>query len=185
MPKIIGFGGENIVYKSTNDTVIKKPFGIRYFINPVETTNEIISDLKILQAYFRDYLAPTKIIPYKNKLGIQSYTMTQEYIKGVSLEKFHLENENVKQQFLEIMKINETMLKLENKSYEFFGVQTLFFSHIVKRMSNILVERETNRLYIIDIGVLYLGKEYHSRLLSLIYKWAGKKQEKLLEGFLR
>ncbi|MFH1408030.1 MAG: hypothetical protein ABIG91_03300 [Patescibacteria group bacterium] len=183
MRRIIGFGGENIVSKLNNDTVTKIPFGIRYFINPLATTNEIIADLKVLQTHFKKYLAPTKIVPRKNIFGIQSYTLTQEYIKGAPLKKSYLDNKDVKQQFLEIMKINETMLKSENKSYEFFGAWTLTFSHIVKKMANIMVERETNRLYIIDIGVLYLGENYHSKLLGFIYKWAGRKQEKLLEGF--
>ncbi|MFH1565932.1 MAG: hypothetical protein ABIB98_01895 [bacterium] len=184
MLKIIGFGGENIVYKINNNTVIKKPFGIRYFINPFETTNEILADLKILQVYFKNFLPLTKIIPCKNILGFPSYTMAQYYVKGTCLKKRHLKIEKVRQQLLEIMKINEDMVKSENKSYEFFGIWTLLLSTVLKRFSNILVEEGTNKLYIIDIGILYLGEKYHSKLLGFIYKWAKSRQRVLLAGFV-
>jgi len=184
MPKLIGFGGENIVYKLDKNKVAKRPFGIRYFVNPHETVNEVIADLKVLQVYFKDYLSPTEITSHKSLLGIQSYTMTQKYIKGSCLRKASLKEPKVLNQLQEIMNINEYMLQSENKSYEFFGVWTLLFSHVLKKVSNIIVEENTNKLYIIDVGVLYLGKGYHSGLLQLIYMWAYRKQKKLLQGLL-
>jgi len=183
MKKIIGFGGENIVYKVDKDTVSKKPFGIRYFVNPSETVTEILADLQVLQAFFKEYLPPTKIVPYKNKFGVLSYTMSQKYIKGACLKKSHLHTPDVLRQLKDIMKINDLMLKSENKSYEFFGLWTLLFSKVLKRLSNIIVEEGTNKLYIIDIGVLYLGDKYHSKFLGIVYKWALAKQTGLLKGF--
>ena len=181
--KLIGFGGENIVLKANDNYVIKRPFGLRYFIDPRETVSEIISDLKVLKVYFKNFIAETEITPSKGSAPL-FYTMKQSYVKGKALTKELLKSEEVHRQFKEIMAINSEMVRSENKSYEFLGIWSLIFSHILKRVSNILVEDGTKKLYIIDIGVLYLGGKYHSRLLSLIYKWAYRRQVKLLERFL-
>ena len=183
MLKVIGFGGENIVRANDHKEVYKTPLGIRYFINPNETCKELVSDLEILKKYFGDYLAQTEIDVKDTSSTKPTYIMIQKYIKGQALTKTHFSNPIVQLQFNDILNINNKMVHKENKSYEFFGVWTLLFGFFITRLNNIRVENKTNKLYIIDVGTIYLHDDYHSKVLKMLYRWAYKKQTRLLKNF--
>jgi len=179
----IAIGAENIVYYyNNNKEVIKFPLiiSLRYSWDSEKYCNELKNGYEILKNNLPQSINDSRIYFYKSG-GKTKYVVIEPFIDGQALTKSDLEDDLVKKQFLEII---ATKNRLETKEYLFldiFGVWGLFFIGKIK-VPNILVEKNTKKLFLIDIGTANLKD---SRLIiSMLLKFAHWRQNKLLEFYL-
>ena len=181
--RIIAIGGEHRVYRYGDKQVIKFPFGPRYWINAKKYCENLKRDEQIVRQYFGDYLIARKII-YFNRFGTPSYAIIEPKISGRHLKREDLDNNHINNHFQDLVEINQKLIEHENLSAEIFGLRGLVYNG-KKEVSNIMLEKETNKLYLIDAGVMHFGRHKDQQILiDIVTKFAMKRQEKLLRYYL-
>lgn len=177
--KVVYFGGEHIVRKYGCDSVIKFPFGPRFILGRKRIVDRITRRYKIVKEYFGKYLHDTQIIVGKNR---RSYVYVQKELDGEPLNKELMKNPQIKKQFLEIVSINETLIKEKGVTWEFFGALGLLFTGD-RCVRNCLALKD-GRLEMVDAGIIPLDLDNHPLLLKIILGWSLKRQKRFLKSFL-
>jgi len=179
----IAVGGEHRVYRYGDKQVIKFPFGPRYWINAKKYCENLKRDEEIIRQYFDEYLIEREIL-YFNKLGTPSYIIIEPKISGRHLRRGDLDNSHINNHFQDLVEINQKLIEHENLSAEFFGIRGLVYKGR-KEVSNVMLEQGTNKLYLIDAGVMHFGRHKDQQIMiDLLTKWVMKKQERLLSYYL-
>jgi hypothetical protein len=181
--RIIALGGEHRVYRYDDNQVIKFPFGPRYWINAKKYCDNLKRDEQIVRQYFGEYLIDREIV-YFNRLGTPSYAIIEPKISGRHLKKKDLDDSHINNHFHDLVEINQRLVSQENLSAEFFGLRGLVDKG-KKEICNIMLEQGTNKLYLIDAGVMHFGKRKDQQIMiDLVTKWAMKRQTRLLKYYL-
>jgi len=179
---LIARGGEHSVYHYDKKYVIKFPFGPRYWLNAEKFCANLARDEEIVREYFGDYLVQREIKFYSN--GRPSYVIIEPKITGRHLQKQDLKNFGLLSDFKNLIAINNKMAEHENLSAELFGIKKLIFDGKTE-VANIILEKYTNKLFLIDAGIMHFGRHKDQQILiDTVTKWAMRKQERLLKYYL-
>lgn len=179
--KFIAVGAENIVYFYNGDKeVIKFPtfFSLRYKWDKERYCDEIKNGFDTLKKYLADYLNQSEIFFYKNN---KKYAIIEPFIKGKALTKDDLKNEQIKKQFLEIIKTKDALESRENLFLDLFGSWGLWFWGRW-RIPNLLVEKQTKKIYLVDIGTAKLNDDRF--FIRILVKLAKQTQDSLLKIYI-
>ena len=177
--KLIAIGAEHVVYSYDNDKVIKFPRGIWYWLNRSKFVDNMRRNQEVIKTRFREYLIDRDAIFYDN-----SYVIIEPFIVGRRVRRSDLSNCDIKNQFREIILINDKMMRDDNISLEFFGLWGLLFKGR-EEVANIMLEEKTGRLIIIDPGALHFGVHRDRSILSrTIIKYVLFQQRHLLNGYM-
>lgn len=180
--KFIAVGAENIVYFYNGDKeVIKFPtfFSLRYKWDKERYCNEIKNGFDTLKKYLAGHLNQSEIFFYENN---KKYAIIEPLIKGKALTKEDLKNEQIKKQFLEIIKTKSALESKENLFLDLFGSWSLLFWGRWK-IPNLLVEKQTKKIYLVDIGTAKLDDDRF--LIRILVKLANRIQDSLINYYLR
>lgn len=182
--KFLSVGAENIVYHyNGNKEVIKFPLiiSLRYLWNQEKYCTELQSGYEILKAHLPQNINKSKIFVYK--IGKKTtYAVIEPFIDGKAITKSDLQDEAIKKQLTEIVGAKNELEKKYDLFLDLFGIWGLFFFGKTKIL-NILVEKNTKKLFLVDIGTADLKD---SRLIiSILLKFAHWRQDNLLKYYLK
>lgn len=181
--KRISVSGEHIVYMYKEDQVIKFPAGPIYHADQEEAYDKIVNESRLANTYFRQFMAPFKVFTRTRK-GKKSYYIIQKFIPGRHLELSDTQNIQLKTELKRLIAYNNRMYRETGFTLEFFGVRSLLFHGVIKKMENVLVT-ENGELRIIDFGMISDKVIISSSpILRLIIKWAIWRQQRLLKKYL-
>lgn len=176
---VLAVGGENIVRFYGKDKVIKTPFGLRYLLNRKKYVQGVKESYLELRNYFKDYLLPTEIIFHKDDL---SYCMIQSKIDNRKLTpELVRENDFVKTQFADMIRINNKMIEETGVSWDFYGTWGFIFGPFW--VNNIVVAKD--RLVMIDVGIINVKRKNQNWLAYLIGRMAFFRQEHYLKALMK
>lgn len=181
---MIAFGAENVVYfYNQNKEVIKFPafFSIRYLWDSKKYCNELSDGLEMLKKYIPQNLNQSQIYFYSQGKK-QKYVIIEPFINGTALTKKDLADENVKNHFSEIVEAKKNIEEKERIFIDFFGSWGLWLSGRWK-ISNLLLEKNTKKIYFVDIGTAKLND--NRLLIKLLIILAKKIQDGLLNFYLK
>lgn len=169
----VSSGKQHLVYSYQDNWVIKVPrhtWCMRLY--GFMSSSTLQRDLKLLQQYFPEFLAPTQVIPHHN-----SYFILQKRIRGRPVTS--TESPEVQEQLQLLWEANQR-LKQEHRFFlDIFGFLGITFSSlslvsgswVQPRMTNILVEEGTNRIRIVDTNLATLHPEPHVNWLHASIDW--------------
>lgn len=181
--KKIATGGEHKVYYYGEDKVIKFPFGPRYWFGREQYCENLKRDEHIVRQYFGGYLVEREINFFTQK-NQASYIIIEPFLTGRHLQRKDLKDPQVKEQFEELVNINQQFMKQENLSAEFFGIKGLLL-HGKSEAANIMFDPETKKITLTDAGIMHFGKHKDQQILiSSVTHWAIKKQQILINLYL-
>ncbi len=138
----IWYGGDFIVKMYWKSEVIK--YSTLSCILWENHRKKMISDYQVCKKYFKDFVVETDVIE-----GLKKYIEIQKYIKWEKLQKHHFKDKFIQEQFLEIIKIVETMRKKGIESIDLVGIDGILRNYF----GNIIVD-EKWKLNIIDASLL-------------------------------
>lgn len=175
----IATAGEHVVYKYGDDQIIKFPAGPIYYANAKDARAKVINEVRLANKYLKEFIAVTELYTYEEQ-DKNKYCIIQEYIIGRPLELKDMQDDELQNQFKELMKDNDLMYLNSRYTLEFFGLRGLLLHRFFPRMENIIVTQE-NKIKIIDLGMISsLNMVSSSPILRWFIQWAVKKQAKLL-----
>lgn len=182
MGKFIAIGAENIVYRYGNNQVIKFPtfYSLRYLWGAEKYCVELQKGFGLLKQHIIDNLNDSALYFYKNK-GKDSYVIIESFVHGSAIQKNDLASEDIKSQFLEILKIKSELEKT-GLFVDLFGLWGLIFSGR-KKIPNLLLDKTRQKIFLVDIGTARLDDQ--RLLIRLVVKWAQRKQNHLLSFYLK
>jgi hypothetical protein len=172
---IFAVGGENLIRRYKGGYLLKSPIGIRIRLGKERFVKEVVEDFPILKRYFKDFLPEVHVVVKDNG---KSFDLLQKFVEGEILHKRDLVNKKLKDQFVQLVKLNQSMEQKEKISWDFFGAWSLFLGN-KNRIGNIVVTPDNN-LKFIDIGTMRLEKREQPLLIWLIIKWATRRQNSCL-----
>lgn len=182
--RLLKIGGEHLVYQYGEEQVIKFPNLLaRVLFNQQKLAEKKKIDLELAKKYFSDYLLATEYLPLINSK--YSYCLIQLNILVRPLLLKDLENKHIKEQFLEIIAVNDIIKEQEKISFDFLGAWRLILNGLVSNKSiNNLMITNNEKIIILDTVFLEYQSCAWSELLYLISRWAEKKQQKILNKFI-
>lgn len=182
--KFLSVGAENVVYHYNNNReVIKFPLSIslRYLWDPEKYCIDLKKGYAILKRHLPQNINQSNIHLYKTGKKTR-YAVIEPFIDGKALEKSDLSDEIVKKQFLEIVNVKNKLELAESLFLDLFGIWGLFFLGRL-RVPNVLVEKNTKKLFVVDIGTADLKDPRF--IISILLKFAHWRQNKLLGFYLK
>lgn len=182
--KIIAFGAENVVYfYNHNREVIKFPafFSIRYLLGPKRYCEELANGFETLKKYTPQNLNQSQVYFYDQDKK-QKYVIIEPFIDGAALTKKDLLDETIKNQFLEIIEAKKSLEEKEKIFIDLFGSWGLLISGR-RKISNLLVGKNTKKIYLVDIGTAKLNDD--RLLIRLLVRLAKRIQDSLLKHYLK
>lgn len=182
--RLLKIGGEHLVYQYGEEQVIKFPNLLaRILFNQQKLAEKKKIDLELAKKYFSDYLLATEYLPLINSK--YSYCLIQLNVLVRPLLLKDLENKHIKEQFLEIIAVNDIIKEQEKISFDFLGAWRLILNGLVSNKSiNNLMITNNEKIIILDTVFLEYQSCAWSELLYLISRWAEKKQQKILNKFI-
>lgn len=181
--KFLAIGAENIVYHYNNKDVIKFPtrFSLRYLWDTEKYCRELQNSFQLLKKYLPSHINQSNLYFYK-KGGTANYVIIEPFINGKALTPKDLENEEIKTQFSEIIKIKKELEIKENIFLDLFGSWGLWFWGRIK-IPNLLIEKNTKKIYLVDIGTANLNdSRFFIRIIVKFAKWI---QDGLLQKYTK
>lgn len=180
--KMIAFGAENIVYHYGDNQVIKFPafYSLRYLWDKKKYCNELKSGFDLLNQHLRENIN-SSILHFYTLKNRPTYTVIEPFIDGEALTPENLKIEMIKNQFLNIIETKNNLEK-ERVFLDLFGLWGLmFWGH--KKIPNLLIEKVTQKLYLVDIGTARLDDSRF--IISMLLKLAHWRQNQLLRKYLK
>jgi hypothetical protein len=174
--KLVGWGGEHLVFNYENDSVIK--FSLHICLAGKKAVAKLKRDYEMGQKYFAPYILPTEILTWKNE---KRAAEIQEKIKCRFLRLADLSDPLIKKQFIDMMERYQQMEREIGAPFDLLGREGLFK---IKPdfLSNILVMPE-HKLTLIDFTLLELKPSWFDWPIWFLIRWAKWKQEKILRKF--
>lgn len=180
--KFLAIGAENIVYFYNSDKeVIKFPtrFSLRYLWDPEKYCHELQNGFQLLKKYLPSHINQSNLYFYKKDSPIK-YVIIEPFINGKALALKDLEDEEIQNQFSEIIKVKKELETKENIFLDLFGSWGLWFWGRIK-IPNLLIEKSTKKIYLVDIGTANLNdSRFFIRIIVRFAKWI---QDNLLKGY--
>jgi hypothetical protein len=172
--RFLAFGGEHFVYEYEDDKVIKFS-GLFFLAGKNYAFNKAKEDDYLCTKYFGNFYLATEIAVSQNNKYLAHIQLK---IKGEPLQKRHLQDKAVFNQFLRVVKCNRSLEEGEMVSIDLLGRGGI----LKNNLSNIFVTNE-NELIIIDGTILSF-----EGILSYIPKFAINfliwRQNKIINNFL-
>ncbi len=181
--KLISAGAESVVYQYDIDKVIKFPtfYSLRFFWDSSKYCSELKNGFAILNQYLRHHLNESSLHFYE-KNNKSTYVIIEPFINGLALTRKDMASENIKSQLYDIIGIKDELEKKERLFLDLFGLWgLLFFGH--KKIPNLLIERNTQKVYLVDIGTARLDDSRF--IVSILLKFAHWQQNRLLKYYLK
>ncbi len=158
--KLIAIGAEHFVYRYGDNHVIKFPRGIWYWMNRSRFCEDVRHGSRVIERYFGDYINSREIF-----FDDKTYVVIERYIKGRHVRISDMNNLEIRRQLEDIVSRNTKMMSDENMALEFFGLWCLLYKGR-REIANIILEEDTNRLVIVDFGVLRFTNYGFRHILS-------------------
>jgi len=181
--KLFNLGGEHVVYNYNGEQVIKFPNILaKILFNNRKLAEKKQADLKICQEYFSEYLLTTEFLAEPAKRRPYGLIQPRVVVRPLSIKD--LKNNELRDNFFRILKINNKLKEKHRLSFDFLGAWRLVFNWLLptEHLSNLMVN-ENNEIIILDIVFLEYQKSW-SKLLLWISRWAEKKQQRVIKKFI-
>ncbi|MBU1104776.1 hypothetical protein L6255_01525 [Candidatus Parcubacteria bacterium] len=180
--KLFTVGGENIIHHYGNGYLLKSPIGIRIRLGKENFVNEVVTDFPILKKYLGEFLPEVSVVP-QTQNNKPYFNILQKFVEGKVLCEKDLKNQEIKNQFVNLVKQNKEMEEEHKISWDFFGAESLFLGNKSKVANLFITPR--NELKIIDIGTMRLERRGQPLLVWAIILWAHRRQKHYLDFLLR
>lgn len=175
--RIIGWGGEHVIFNYENGNVIKFSWHVSF--SGKQGVKKLIEDYRIGAQYMGSYLLPIEIRTWRDE---RSAVEIQKKVTCRPIQKTDLKEEKIRKQVQDILQRNQQMIDNLGYGCDLFGFKGLVGRLAHFEISNILLT-EDKTVCMVDFTTLTILPRWYEWPLAKFIQWAQRRQSYLLKTY--